>query len=427
MIYRFADYSFDTDRGLEGSAGRISLRRTDLALLRVLLEADGRTVTKNQIIATAWQGRAVTDDSISQAVMRLRRALPCGRGDQIVQRVHGTGLRLGVAAHSGDGGRARQQPQVPSATTAARAHLSSARELSGRRNPTDSAAAVQAARRAITLDPDNAELWAGLAEILAYRLALELESPAETGIVTVAAAQEALDRDPDSAPALAVRGWVRCVVQGDLQRGLEDLERSIAIEDSYWLARLQYSWALLTVRRTAEATAEMRVVDSLNPWGVWNAGMLGLFLMFDGRLDEALVEARHAIRQFPHLDTANLRHSVVASANKIHDEAIASARRAAEQSPDLPLMQSGLASALARGGRREEAFAVLRRMEESTLPLPGALLASAWLALGARERAIEMLRLARRVQSPYLQYAFVDPRLQELRSDPDFQCLQHTG
>jgi pentatricopeptide repeat protein len=181
------------------------------------------------------------------------------------------------------------------------------------------------------------------------------------------------------------------------------------------------------VRRAAEATAEMRVVDSLNPWGVWNAGMLGLFLMFDGRLDEALVEARHAIRQFPHLDTANLRHSVVASANNIHDEAIASARRAAEQSPDLPLMQSGLASALARGGRREEAFAVLRRMEESTLPLPGALLASAWLALGARERAIEMLRLARRVQSPYLQYAFVDPRLQELRSDPDFQCLKHTG
>ena len=425
MIYRFAGYCFDTDRGLEGSAGRISLRRTDLALLRTLLEADGRTVTKDEIVATAWQGRAVTDDSISQAVLRVRRALPCGRGDQIVQRVHGTGLRIGVPTESGDVIRKRENSPAPSANAAASAYLSSARELSGRRNPADSKAAVQAAQRATQLDPENVELWGGLAEILAYRLALELDSPAATGHAAVAAAQEALDRDANFAPALAVRGWVVSVMQGDLRRGLEDLERSIALEGSYWTARLQYAWALLTAGRTAEAVAEMRLVDSLNPWGVWNAGMLGLYLMFDERLDEALVEGRHAIRQFPHLDTANLRHSVIASANGIHEEAIASARVAAERSPELPLMQTGLASALARAGRREEAFAVLQRIEESTLPLPGALLASAWLALGARDRAIEMLQIAREVQSPYLQFALVDPRLQELRGDPAFECLRH--
>lgn len=424
MIYRFADYAFDTDRGLAGPHGRIALRRTDQRLLRILLEADGRTVSKDEIVATAWGGRAVTDDSISQAVLRLRRALPCGQGGQIVQRVHGEGLRIGIPVRVEDDRPGQDGRPVPPTLAAAMAHLGSARDLAVRRNPADSEASVRAALRATTLHPDDAGLWAGLAEIYAYRLAIELDAPTVLGRAAIAAAMEAMNRNDACAPALAVRGWVRAAVHGEVQAGLEDLRKSISIQGDYWPARLQCGWALICAGRTADAVAEMRLVQELNPWGVWNAGMLALYLMFDGRTEEALVEGRSAIRQFPLLDTANLRHSVVASACGLHDEAIGSARVAAERSPDLPLMQTGLASALAWGGQRDEALSVIRRIEESSFPLPAALLANAWLALGDFERAIRMLQLAREARSPYRHYAFVDPRLARLHGEPAFESLR---
>jgi len=418
---------FATERGLEGPAGLISLRPTDLALLRILLEAEGRTVTKHQVFETAWRGRAVTDDSLSQAVLRLRRAFPCGRGDQIVQRVHGAGLRLGVPCVPQTTMRSPAAGSGSPASASATSSLFSARELAGRRNPTDAAAAVQAATRATEIDPDNVDLWSGLAEIHALRLSIGLDVPAAGGKAACAAAQRALDLDPDCAKALAVRGWVFATMQGQLRQGRADLERSLRIEDSYWAARLVYGWALVAAGRTQEAVAQIRLVDALNPWGVWNAGMLSLYLMFDGRLDEALAEGRRAVDLFPHFDTAHLRRSYIASVHGAHDEAIAAGRAAADLSPGLPLMHTGLAAALARAGQRDEALEVIQRIESSTLPVPRALLAPAWLALGDRERALNLLQAAASDQSPYLHYALADPRLREIREDPAFERLRVSG
>ena len=55
---------------------------------------------------------------------------------------------------------------------------------------------------------------------------------------------------------------------------------------------------------------------------------------------------------------------------------------------------------------------------------PGLLQWEAELALGARERALELLQAAASDQSPYLHYALADPRLIELRGDPAFERLR---
>jgi hypothetical protein len=87
-------------------------------------------------------------------------------------------------------------------------------------------------------------------------------------------------------------------------------------------------------------------------------------------------------------------------------------------------MHTGLAAALARAGQRDEALEVTQRIESSTLPVPRALLAPAWLALGERERALNLLQAAASDQSPYLHYALADPRLREIRGDPAFERLR---
>src|SRR5687767_15013878 len=50
-------------------------RQMDVLLL--LAERAGQMVSKETLIETAWEGLAVTDNSISQAVSGLRKALGC--------------------------------------------------------------------------------------------------------------------------------------------------------------------------------------------------------------------------------------------------------------------------------------------------------------------------------------------------------------
>src|SRR5512134_235271 len=97
MEYRFLDYRYDPDLGLEGPDGRIVLRRSDNRLLQLLLEAEGRTVAKDTLIATVWSGRDVSDDSLFQATRRLRAAMPRAAGNDVIQTIKGAGLRIGVA------------------------------------------------------------------------------------------------------------------------------------------------------------------------------------------------------------------------------------------------------------------------------------------------------------------------------------------
>lgn len=424
VIFEFAGYRFDDDRGLEGPTGRIPLRRGDAAVLRLLLEADGRTVSKDQIAAAAWGGRDVSDDSIFQAMRRLRRALPCGRGGDIVQTVQGVGFRMGVRVRVLRSDEPSATALGTSASVTANSSLVAARELSARRTPADLAAAIDAARRATEIDPGFVAAWCALAELTAVRASLGLERPARAADAAIQAAEKALHLDPDCSPALAVRGWVKSVIRLDIASGLEDLEHSLRITDGYWAARAHHAWALVAAGQLDRAVTEMQAARELNPWGVWHAGFVGVYLFFARRFDEALADVRNVARRHPSFDTAQMRLSIVASGLGLHDEAIAAGRIAMERAPDTPIMHTALASALARAGHRDEALALVRRIEASPFPIPGAWLASAWLALGHRERALELLQQARREGSPHLVYALVDPRLDALRGDPGFEQLK---
>ncbi|MFL1462232.1 winged helix-turn-helix domain-containing protein [Roseococcus sp. DSY-14] len=66
----------DPGRGLLSHGGRdVPLRPKTRALLLLLLEEAGRPVTRDAILDAIWGGLHVTDDSITQCVVELRRAL----------------------------------------------------------------------------------------------------------------------------------------------------------------------------------------------------------------------------------------------------------------------------------------------------------------------------------------------------------------
>ena len=424
MVFRFGVYAFDDERGLEGPAGRISLRPKDSRLLTLLLSADGRTVTKDAIIETVWNDRVVTEDSITQAVRRLRSALPPAGGNQIVQTVHGTGLRIGVPIARGPTDASPTPAIAASASVEATACLTSAREMAARRRPRDFDAAVTAARRAVDLDPTFVAAWCALADLHVLRAGRMIAFPRDAGVSAVEAAERALELDSRCAPALAVRGWVRAVVELDVANGIGDCQASLGCDPRHWFARALYAWALVAAGRMAAAVAEIRASMELNPWAGWTSGALGQYLYFAGDAEAGLREARAAAQRFPDLEISQQQLSLVASGVGLHDEAISAGRRAVELAPETPLVHSALACALARAGQRKEASRQIHAIESLPLAAAGTWLASAHLALGQRERAIECLRLARQIGAPQFVYAFVDPRLEPLRGDAAFERLR---
>src|SRR5262245_29518167 len=74
--YRFDRFTLDLARGalLSPDGAEIPLRPKSLALLR-LLESAGRVVDRDAIMTTVWPDVVVTDESITQCVRDVRKAL----------------------------------------------------------------------------------------------------------------------------------------------------------------------------------------------------------------------------------------------------------------------------------------------------------------------------------------------------------------
>ena len=76
-VYRFDRFTPDTVRGALLAAGgtEIALRPKAFALLARLVENAGRLMDRDEIMRAVWPGVVVTDDSITQCVKEIRRAL----------------------------------------------------------------------------------------------------------------------------------------------------------------------------------------------------------------------------------------------------------------------------------------------------------------------------------------------------------------
>jgi DNA-binding winged helix-turn-helix (wHTH) protein/TolB-like protein len=83
----FDEFTLDLTRGCLFRAGEeIKLRPKSFETLRHLVENSGRLISKNELIAAVWPDTSVTDDSLVQCLIEVRRALG-ENGQQIVKTV----------------------------------------------------------------------------------------------------------------------------------------------------------------------------------------------------------------------------------------------------------------------------------------------------------------------------------------------------
>lgn len=92
IVYKFDAFTLDLARGILLSADRreVPLRAKSLTLLQFMLDRAGHLVSREEIMKALWPRTIVVDDSISQCVRDIRRALG-GAGLRLLRTMHRRG------------------------------------------------------------------------------------------------------------------------------------------------------------------------------------------------------------------------------------------------------------------------------------------------------------------------------------------------
>ena len=240
--------------------------------------------------------------------------------------------------------------------------------------------AIDAARKALQLDPDLAEAHVVLADI---QQRTWLWTEAEAGY------RRALDLSPSSARAnAAFASWLVC--QGRTEEALSWVQRGREL-DPLSVSGTDVAWILFQSHRFADAERELRAVLGAQPTDTNALTELGFVLGVGERAAEAI----------PFLERAVALSGGSAAASGV------------------------LIRAYARSGRRDEALRLLAELKErdATGYIPAGAFVNAYLGLGDTDAAIEWLERAYAEQSNLLQYLKVHPYFDPVRNDPRFADL----
>jgi DNA-binding winged helix-turn-helix (wHTH) protein len=222
-------------RRVWGPSGEISLEPLVMQVFLLLLDADGRVVTRDEIFDQCWGGTIVGDDSLNRAIAKVRRIAEVSPGLFEIETVPRTGYRLtgeivallqtageaaaeepgrsrisrralvggGVAtlAAAGGGGlwwstRSRADPRFD-------ALIASAEKGAGNLFESDNDRNLRNLREAVAIRPQSAKAWGLLAVV--QSVAAQASEAVKAGVSTSAAedaARRALAIDPNEPNAL---------------------------------------------------------------------------------------------------------------------------------------------------------------------------------------------------------------------------------
>jgi len=105
VIYRFEHYELDTAKfELRANGVGVAIEPQVFALLGLLIANRDRLVTRDEIIARVWDGRAVSDAAVASRLKSARQALgDSGRAQRFIRTIHGVGFRfVGDVATAGE-------------------------------------------------------------------------------------------------------------------------------------------------------------------------------------------------------------------------------------------------------------------------------------------------------------------------------------
>ena len=273
--------------------------------------------------------------------------------------------------------------------------------------------------QAIAIDPNFALAHVGIARgYMSLVLSSEIP-PEDMGDRAVAAAEKAVQMDPQLGEAHAMLGAVRFWFDHDWENSEAALKKAIELEPNSAFAHLYYAVLLGNTGRIDEALAESKKARELDEFWAYSTSMQGTTLTHAGRPNEALERFGEAARLNRRLWTPHCKAALALIDLHRYDEAIAEAQKAAELNPGQTNSIAFESYAQAQLGRHEEARKLLDDMlaRNSERYVPPYHIAVAYAGLGERTKALDWLEKAYSERDPKIVFIGSERFWNEYRSE----------
>lgn len=279
---------------------------------------------------------------------------------------------------------------------------------------------------AINRDPTFAPAYVSLAE--AYTdlgTVFAGEPPDATRPKVTAYARKALALDPDLVEAHVL---LANVLQEEWHWAQAEAEyrQALALNPNNAGAQSGYAMWLLCQGRTDEAVSWIRSARALDPVAV--SGNNVAWILFQAhRYDDAIRESSSALAVDPNNASTLLGLGFSLIADNKPADAIPILEKSATLSSGSPAAIGVLIRAYAHAGRRDDALRLLAKLKERQKQgyIPAGAFVNAYLGLGDYDHAFTALQQAYREQSNILQFLKTHPYFDPIREDPRFVALTH--
>jgi TolB-like protein/Tfp pilus assembly protein PilF/predicted Ser/Thr protein kinase len=219
--------------------------------------------------------------------------------------------------------------------------------------------AVRYFQEAVAEEPQNARLYAGLAQAYSA-LHTYYRSPAEVMPRAKQAAMKAIELDPNLASAHVTLGDVHLIFDWDWNGAAEEYRKALDINPSLPEAELGYADYLATLGRFDEAVSHIQRAYLIDPLATESRAEALWTYYFSGRMQETVEQAQKTIELEPQADLPYALLALAQAQLGQRGEAVRAAENVMKHS-DSPSVLATAASALARAGEKAKAKEYLNR------------------------------------------------------------------
>ena len=284
-------------------------------------------------------------------------------------------------------------------------------------------------------DPTYSLAFSGLADSYALLCDIGVAVPVEEMPKAKAAAQKAVDTDPNLAEAFTSRAFVKLAYDWDWLGAEEDFKHALRLNPKYPTAHQWYASYLMQMGKFELAKQEIKEAQNLDPLSPIINSNAGLYSYYEHNYDDAIGKYKLTLQTDPDFWVAR-HYLALANVQKgKFDEAIAELRSLIKAPPTGPLPDSVVAAeteataslgfAYAMAGKRNEALAIIDQLQRLATKryVSGLYFANVYAGLKDNGHAMEYLNKAFETRHPGLVLIRIEPMFDGLRSDERFKQL----